>query len=63
MPKRLPNARAHDQATAHRAGMRPGTLDEIEIRGLRVDQARRDFVRPNIISWKSISHVYGVKEL
>jgi len=49
--------------TAHRAGMQPRTLDEIEIRGLKIDQARRDFARPNLISWNSISHFYGAKEL
>ena len=50
-------------ACAHRAGMHPGTLDEIEIRGLPIAQAKRAFVRPHVVPWTSINKLWGVKEL
>jgi len=50
-------------ACAHRAGMRPLSLDEIEIRGRRIDEARRPFVRPHLVPWTSISRSWGAKEL
>jgi hypothetical protein len=50
-------------ACAHRAGMRPASLGEIEVRGLRVDQAKRAFVRPNVVPWASINSLWGVQEL
>lgn len=48
---------------AHTAGMEPATLDEIEIRGVGVDGARRQFARPNVVSWESINEYWGAKEL
>jgi uncharacterized protein (DUF362 family) len=48
---------------AHQAGLSPRTLDEIEVRGVPVDQARRAFVRPNVVPWASINRLWGVKEL
>jgi uncharacterized protein (DUF362 family) len=48
---------------AHRAGMAPGTLDTIEVRGLSIEQAKRPFVRANVVPWTSISKLWGVKEL
>jgi uncharacterized protein (DUF362 family) len=50
-------------ACAHRVGMGPRTLDEIEVRGLRIDQAKRAFVRPSVVPWASINRLWGVKEL
>ncbi len=50
-------------ACAHRAGMRPLSLDEIEIRGRTLQQARRSFVRPHVVSWPSISRFWGSREL
>jgi uncharacterized protein (DUF362 family) len=50
-------------ACAHRAGMQPRTLDEIEVRGCRVDEAKRTFVRPNVVPWASINRLWGVQEL
>jgi uncharacterized protein (DUF362 family) len=48
---------------AHRAGLGPRTLDEIEIRGIPIDQARRPFVRPKVVSWSSIRGFWGTREL
>ena len=50
-------------ACAHQVGMGPRTLDEIEVRGLRIDQAKRAFVRPSVVPWASINRLWGVKEL
>jgi len=48
---------------AHKSGMLPLTFNEIEIRGLRIDQCKRQFVKPNIIKWTAINKFWGVKEL
>jgi uncharacterized protein (DUF362 family) len=48
---------------AHISGMVPGTLDDIEIRGLTIDQCKRQFVKPNIFKWININKFWGVKEL
>jgi hypothetical protein len=48
---------------AHKAGMLPAFLDDIEIRGLRIDQCRRQFVKPNVVKWTDINKFWGAKEL
>lgn len=48
---------------AHKAGMSPSALDNIEIRGLSIDQCKRKFVRPNIMKWTDINKFWGVKEV
>ena len=48
---------------AHKSGMLPAGFDEIEIRGLKIDQCKRQFVKPNIYDWKAINKFWGVKEL
>jgi uncharacterized protein (DUF362 family) len=50
-------------AWANKAGMRPASLDEIEVRGEPVERARRAFARPHIYSWKSIRGTWGWKEI
>ncbi|MFC1551823.1 DUF362 domain-containing protein [Candidatus Latescibacterota bacterium] len=40
---------------ANKTGMQPTSLDEIEVRGERINDVRREFVKPNIVSWESIS--------
>jgi uncharacterized protein (DUF362 family) len=45
---------------AHKAGMGPASLDEIEVRGISLNEARRKFAKPNLAPWNS---VWGVKEL
>jgi hypothetical protein len=41
--------RSLDVTFAHGVGMHPRTLDEIEVRGLGIDQAKRPLVRPNVL--------------
>jgi len=48
---------------AHKGGMTPTSLDEIEIRGEPLASVRRPFKRPNVIPWSSINTVWGVKEM
>jgi uncharacterized protein (DUF362 family) len=48
---------------AHKTGMEPGNLDDIEIRGLAIEQASRKFVKPEIVKWTNINKFYGFKEI
>ncbi len=48
---------------AHKSGMVPAALDDIEIRGLTIDQCKRQFVKPIIYKWTIINKFWGVKEL
>jgi uncharacterized protein (DUF362 family) len=48
---------------AHKTGMLPSSLDDIEIRGLSIDQCKRQFVRPDVTKWTDINKVWGAKEL
>jgi len=47
---------------AQKKGMRPSTLGEIEIRGEKPEAVRRNFVKPDVIPWKTIRNTWGVKE-
>jgi uncharacterized protein (DUF362 family) len=48
---------------AQDAGMTPGHLDEIEVRGKTIEAVQRTFAKPHVIPWENIAHVWGVKEL
>jgi len=48
---------------AQSAGMKPSSLEEIEVRGERISNVWRMFKKPDVVSWESISHVWGVKEM
>lgn len=48
---------------AHKSGMKPQNLSDIEIRGSGIDQVRRKFIRPNISEWTDINKFWGIKEL
>jgi uncharacterized protein (DUF362 family) len=48
---------------ANKAGMRPGALDEIEIRGEPIDRVRRVFVKPQVYAWNTIRPYWGNQEL
>jgi uncharacterized protein (DUF362 family) len=48
---------------AQQVGLGPASLEEIEIRGVGLQDARRPVVPPTVIPWTSISGVYGVKVL
>ena len=48
---------------AHRLGMGPQALHEIEIRGEAPETVRRRFVRPELLAWADISQRWGAEEL
>jgi uncharacterized protein (DUF362 family) len=48
---------------AHKCGISPFNIDNIEIRGLSIEQTRRKFIRPNVSRWTDINKFWGVKEL
>ncbi|MGD0582577.1 MAG: DUF362 domain-containing protein [Bacteroidales bacterium] len=48
---------------AHKAGMAPLNLHDIEIRGLSIEQTRRNFVKPQVSRWTDINKFWGIKEL
>ncbi len=50
-------------AWANKAGMKPGGLDEIEVRGEQLDRVRRKFVRATVVPWTAIRNFWGVKEV
>ena len=48
---------------AHESGMLPKSLNDIEIRGLSIDQNKRRFVKPDVMKWTDINKFWGVKEV
>jgi len=48
---------------AHQSGLRPSSLDEIEIRGESIEAVKRDFIRATVIPWHSIKDWFGAKEV
>ncbi len=50
-------------AVAQKAGMKPASLEEIEIRGEKLANVERALKKPQIFPWDSISRVWGVKEM
>ncbi len=48
---------------ASKAGLKPGALEEIEIRGERLASVRRPFARPQLLAWKNIRGLWGAKEI
>ncbi len=50
-------------AWANKAGMSPSRLDEIEVRGEKLDAARRKFVRPQVVPWSVARNFWATKEI
>lgn len=48
---------------ASKAGMTPMRLDEIEVRGEKLESVRRKFKRPTLFAWKDLRNVWGAKEI
>jgi len=48
---------------ANKAGMKPTSLQEIEIRGEPLDRVRRPFAKPQLYAWNAIRSVWGAKEI
>lgn len=49
-------------AWANKVGMPPHTLEEIEVRGQQLDSVRRNFVKPQVVPWRKIRGLWGVRE-
>jgi uncharacterized protein (DUF362 family) len=57
---------AHEVPTfdlAHNSGMKPFSVDEIEIRGEKIENVMRKFVRPKIVPFHDIRSWWGAKEV
>lgn len=50
-------------AVAHQVGMTPSLLTEIEVRGEPLGSVRKEFRRPNVMSWSSVKGFFGAEEL
>lgn len=48
---------------AEKAGMKPTKLDEIEIRGEKLENVRRQFIKPTVVPWAAISSFFGAQEI
>jgi uncharacterized protein (DUF362 family) len=48
---------------SNRSGMLPASLDDIEIRGMKIEEARHPFAPPHIYKWSEISQSWGVREI
>jgi uncharacterized protein (DUF362 family) len=48
---------------AHKMGMLPQTLAEIEVRGEKIEDVSRRFARANVVPFRSIKDWYGAREV
>ena len=48
---------------ANKAGLKPASLDEIEVRGAPVETVRRPFARPRLWGWNTIRPFWGAREI
>ncbi len=50
-------------AWAHKAGLRPRGLDDIQVRGKSIARVRRKFARPRVVPWSLVKPFIGAREL
>jgi uncharacterized protein (DUF362 family) len=48
---------------AYKSGMKPVDIAEIEVRGAKISEVKKDFLKPNIMPWASVGKVWGAKEI
>ncbi|MBE0592678.1 MAG: DUF362 domain-containing protein [Gemmatimonadales bacterium] len=48
---------------AYRAGLGPASVNDVEVRGEKLEDVRRPFVKPNVIPWGAINKAWGVEEI
>jgi uncharacterized protein (DUF362 family) len=48
---------------AHRVGLGPASVSDIEVRGEALDGVRRPFAKPFVMPWENIAKVWGVQEI
>ena len=48
---------------AAKVGMKPSSVDDIEVRGETIAGVQRKFKKPEVVPWNSINKLWGVEEL
>jgi len=48
---------------ARQSGLGPVSMNEIEVRGEKIEDVRKSFRRPNVVPWREISPVWGKEEI
>jgi uncharacterized protein (DUF362 family) len=48
---------------ANKLGMQPDNINDIEIRGEKIENVKRNFIKPNVVPWTAINKDWGVKEI
>jgi uncharacterized protein (DUF362 family) len=48
---------------ATKVGMKPSSLDDIEVRGESIKNVKKNFKKPEVVPWNSINKLWGVEEL
>ncbi len=48
---------------AVKSGMKPASIDDIEIRGEKPENVRRNFKKPGVVPWNAINKLWGVQEI
>jgi len=48
-------------SVAHQSGMKPVSLDDIEIRGEKIPDVARTFARATIVPWHTIKDWFGAR--
>jgi uncharacterized protein (DUF362 family) len=48
---------------ANKAGLKPSSVDEIEVRGEPIERVRRAFAKPNLVAWNAIRPFWGAREI
>jgi len=48
---------------ANRAGLKPASVAEIEVRGEPIERVRRVFARPQLVAWNAIRPFWGAREI
>jgi uncharacterized protein (DUF362 family) len=48
---------------ANKAGLKPSSVDEIEVRGEPIERVRRVFVKPYLVAWNAIRPFWGAREI
>jgi len=48
---------------AHKSGLAPYSMRDIELRGISIEGCKRNFKRPDIYRWTDINKLWGIKEI
>jgi uncharacterized protein (DUF362 family) len=48
---------------ANKAGLKPSSVDEIEVRGEPIERVRRVFTKPYLVAWNAIRPFWGAREI